>query len=870
MIDVSVTGFTFDANDQTEVSGADRFTGVYFRNVSGTITGTGLFDSMVGGFNAADPSATGVRAIGNSLLGITHNDVSYTIQGITAGGDGSTGPNPNVVISNNTVNLQPGVSIDNTKQGIVVEDGATGTVKHNTIGAGFVGILVLGSSGVTIGGSPADANTISDQVNGIYLWYADSNTVSYNSVSNGSSNGIYVDASSHNTISNNIISNIRFGDGVGGWGIALDGWEGPTNNNTVTGNRVSDSDVGIWVGDGANDTIGGTGNILTGNNIGLQVQWGGFGTILDNTITGNTTGIEVNGGTAMLQGNDLTGNTIGLRVEGGAVVDAGQNGPGTDFTGLGISTGGNDFTGYTSSSSSSGAIVNLNADPTVGPHGIASPVYDVTAFGNLWNDSTPAGIENVVYHDADDNDLGFVDYATLGNLDFSVVPTAIDEGQSVTLSGSFTNDPQEHTLHIVWGDGQTDTIVLAQGVFDFSVEHTYLDNPSSGSTFTLNFTLTDSSGGEADGTQDITVENLKPTAEIHGATSGVEGTGIVLTSTVTDPGPVDNASAFTYLWTITRSRDGGLTYQSYDSATTADYTLNPDDDGLYHVTLVATDKDGAASDTVSQDITVENLKPTAEIHGATSGVEGTGIVLTSTVSDPGPVDNASAFAYVWTITRSRDGGLTYQSYDSATTAGLHAEPGRRRAVSRDVGCHGQGRGGQRYRGPGHNGGESQADGGDTRRHERRGRYGYSTDEHGERSWSGGQRFGVHICVDDHAEPGRRVDVPVIRLCHDRRLHAEPGRRRAVSRDVGCHGQGRGGQRYREPGHNGGESQADGGDTRCHERGGRYGYSADEHGERSWSGGQRFGVRIFVDDHAEPGRRVDVPVIRHWHDARVTR
>ncbi len=192
---------------------------------------------------------------------------------------------------------------------------------------------------------------------------------------------------------------------------------------------------------------------------------------------------------------------------------------------------------------------------------------------------------------------------------------------------------------------------------------------------------TDKDGAASDTvSQDITVENLKPTAEIHGATSGVEGTGIVLTSTVSDPGPVDNASAFAYLWTITRSRDGGFTYQSYDSATTAGYTLNPDDDGLYHVTLVATDKDEAASDTVSQDITVENVAPTATLGNSGPIDEGTsGTVTFSNQNEPSPADNAAGLHYAYDF--NNDGDFTDAgdiggdgSYASGVTSASTAIP----------------------------------------------------------------------------------------------------------------------------------------------------------------------------------------------------
>lgn len=88
------------------------------------------------------------------------------------------------------------------------------------------------------------------------------------------------------------------------------------------------------------------------------------------SITGNAVGIEVNGGVALIENNTLTGNSeAALRIENHGLVDAG-NCTGTDITGLGISSGGNDLSGYGFDGAAPWAIENQNGDsaPVLAAH----------------------------------------------------------------------------------------------------------------------------------------------------------------------------------------------------------------------------------------------------------------------------------------------------------------------------------------------------------------------------------------------------------------------------------------------------------------------------------------------------------------------
>jgi hypothetical protein len=64
---------------------------------------------------------------------------------------------------------------------------------------------------------------------------------------------------------------------------------------------------------------------------------------------------------------------------------------------------------------------------------------------------------------------------------FTVDKASIDEGQSVTVTGTFT-DPDAadlHSVHINWYDGNKQVLQLPAGQYSFSATHKYTDNRAS-------------------------------------------------------------------------------------------------------------------------------------------------------------------------------------------------------------------------------------------------------------------------------------------------------------------------------------------------------------------------------------------------------
>ena len=260
----------------------------------------------------------------------------------------------------------------------------------------------------------------------------------------------------------NVTGNTNITDG--GTGVLV---EGPDASATIENNDASihGNTFGIDVNGGSADI---TNNHIYANSTGIRVRNSGDATIDSNNFgsgPSNSVDVDVDGGTAMLEDNLFVASGIGLKIQGGGIVDAGQAGRAVpfDFTGLGTSSGGNDFTVFTTAASaSSGAIVNLNTGGVYTDSGKQGNPFDTTAFGNDFNGAliTAVQIDSVIWHDADNSALGFVDFGTLTQLSVELDDNSISENDTVSLTGTFTDAPQDFTLTINWGDGTIQTIHL--------------------------------------------------------------------------------------------------------------------------------------------------------------------------------------------------------------------------------------------------------------------------------------------------------------------------------------------------------------------------------------------------------------------------
>ena len=163
----------------------------------------------------------------------------------------------------------------------------------------------------------------------------------------------------------------------------------------------------------------------------------------------------------------------------------------------------------------------------------------------------------------------------------------IEEGSAPITLGAHAGDPEGAPVTLTWStsagtlvpDGESATLAVDDGP----------------ATVHVTVTADDGSGGKAEATIDVEVENVAPTADAGGDVSGVWGVPLTLGGAEpTDPSAADTAAGLTATWRFgdgTSGRGPGATHV---------YT----EPGTYTATLTTRDKDdGESSDTAI--VTVE-------------------------------------------------------------------------------------------------------------------------------------------------------------------------------------------------------------------------------------------------------------------------
>jgi RTX calcium-binding nonapeptide repeat (4 copies)/PKD domain len=122
------------------------------------------------------------------------------------------------------------------------------------------------------------------------------------------------------------------------------------------------------------------------------------------------------------------------------------------------------------------------------------------------------------------------------------------------------------------------------------------------------------------------------------ATTGPEGTAVMVTATLTD------ATTPSYEWTATKA--GSST--PFATGTDASFTFTPDDNGQYDIALTVTDTGTPGEPTTTAptvSFTAENVAPTIDVSGPAVTVPGMPTSFTLNVTDPSSVDMAAGFTF---------------------------------------------------------------------------------------------------------------------------------------------------------------------------------------------------------------------------------
>ena len=262
-------------------------------------------------------------------------------------------------------------------------------------------------------------------------------------------------------------------------------------------------------------------------------------------------------------------------------------------------------------------------------------------------------------------------------------PASSDEGDPVTFHGTFTDPgvldaPYSFTWQAIADNGQvvtpvSGTVSAAGSVPDFTF--TPVDNGN----YTVSLIVADKDGvSSAISQATLSVRNEAPVVHItSGPTTGAEGESVTYQGAFTDGG-LD--APYGYVWTVVASNGQGVPQLAGSAAGTGpvpDFTFTPDDNGMYTVSLIVTDKDGASA-LARTDINVDNVAPTiTNVTGPSPLSPLDAATLSGTFQDPSPGDNFTVTVN-WgdgTVDRfaiSAESARTFQMRHVYTALGDHA------------------------------------------------------------------------------------------------------------------------------------------------------------------------------------------------------
>jgi hypothetical protein len=230
----------------------------------------------------------------------------------------------------------------------------------------------------------------------------------------------------------------------------------------------------------------------------------------------------------------------------------------------------------------------------------------------------------------------------------TVTPGSIDEGQSVTASGTFTDTipGAADSVLFTWGDGTTSAGTVTGDTYTGT--HTYLNQPAgvTQGAFQITAAVSSSTGAAGSASASVTVADVAPVISSLSKPAAInEGGAVTVTGAVTDPGVLDNETV-QVVW-----GDGSTSAATVNETTRAftathTYLNNPAGEptgGAFAITATATDDVGETGSAATGAV-VNNVPPSVVGLALSPTAAGVGqpVTLTGKITDPGILDGESA------------------------------------------------------------------------------------------------------------------------------------------------------------------------------------------------------------------------------------
>ena len=397
------------------------------------------------------------------------------------------------------------------------------------------------------------------------------------------------------------------------------GWTGSVSMTTESGCdwTATSNDVWITLTSGSS----GSGNGMVSYSVSSNSSTGSrTGTM---TITGNTFIVTQEGINIPPTANAGSDQTV---EEGGTVTLDGSNSTDPDD---GIASYLWAQTGGTSVTLSDINVVQLTfIAPNVGPDG-ESLTFQLTVTDSGGLQSTDSCIVNIT----GDNDPPNADAGP---------DQTVDEGETVTLDGSNSTDPDDGIASYLWTQTAGTPVTLSDPT---AVKPTFTSPNvgSDGESLTFQLTVTDNGGLQDTDTciVNVTWENNPPTADAGPDQTVAEG--IIVTLDGSNSSDPDNSIA-SYLWEQTGGTSVALSDTTAVKPTFTSPNVGSDGESLTFQ-LTVTDSGGLQStDTCIVNVTWQNIPPTANADPDQTVEEGVTVTLDG-ASSTDPDDGIAS--YLW-------------------------------------------------------------------------------------------------------------------------------------------------------------------------------------------------------------------------------